>query len=69
MITDQYTVESKTSKLRGIPQAELRKDPDRTVIGQYRGLADLPGYITLYGAEAENVELGDRFKLTLEKLP
>lgn len=68
MFNTAYTVISKTDTLRSVPSVELQRDPDRVFIGQHFSRLDLPESITLQGVEAEALNLGDRLKLTLEKM-
>lgn len=68
MITHTYTVASKTESYRDYPSVELQCDPVPVTIGKPCPAVDLPSYITLRSPEAVKLKLGDRVRLTLEKL-
>lgn len=68
MISISGTVVSKTKKINDQPSAEIELDPVLNVIGRRSSSIDLYRVITIKGPEADEAELGDRFKVTVEKI-
>lgn len=66
MITEEFTVTSKRLSIHE-NEAELTQRPELRTIGQFRSSARI-GSITVTGPAADELNLGQRVKLTLEKL-
>jgi hypothetical protein len=68
MISITGTIVSKTKTINDQPSAELELDPVMSILGRRSSTLDISRHVTIKGPEAEAAELGDRYKLTLEKL-
>lgn len=68
MISRNGTVVAKTETIIKEKSVEVELEPEWVALGRRDNHADLPRHITLKGPDADALNLGDRIKLTIEKI-